>query len=143
MKLANHLLLVFLLLFAAQVLAGGFKVDKPWIRESPPGMKILAGYMTLENEKNEALNMVGASSVDFESIEIHHTVIKDDMAGMNRQQSVRIPRFSTVKFEPSGLHLMLINPKRELRGGYKVKITLRFSNFRKVKVIFPVRKEAR
>ncbi|MEE8387428.1 MAG: copper chaperone PCu(A)C [Acidiferrobacterales bacterium] len=143
MKLANHLLLVFLLLFAAQVLAGGFKVDKPWIREAPPGMKILAGYMTLENEKNEALNMVGASSADFESIEIHHTIIKDDMASMIRQQSVRIPRFSTVKFEPNGLHLMLIKPRRELRGGDKVKITLKFSNYRKVKVVFQVRKGGR
>lgn len=143
MKIVNKLFLAALLFFVGQVLANGFKVEKPWIREAPPGMKILAGYMMLENEKNGALNMVGASSVDFESIEIHHTVIKDDMAGMIRQQSVRIPRFSTVKFEPSGLHLMLINPKRELRGGDKVKITLRFSNFRKVKVIFQVRKEAR
>lgn len=136
----NKLLLAFLLLFSTQVLAGGFKVEKPWIREAPPGMKILAGYMMLENEKNGALNMVGASSADFESIEIHHTIIKDDMAGMIQQQSVRIPRFSTVKFEPNGLHLMLINPRRELRQGDKVRITLKFSNYRKVKVIFPVRK---
>lgn len=129
-----------LLLVSTQVYAGGFEVEKPWIREAPPGMNMLAGYMRLENEKKAALNLVGATSPDFESIEMHHTVFKDGIASMIHQQSVRIPAYSTVKFEPNGLHLMLINPRRELKVGDKVKITLRFSNYRKVKVIFPVRK---
>lgn len=140
MKLANSLLLGSLLVASALTHAGGLEVESPWIREAPPGMKILAGYMKLENEKKAALNLVGATSKDFESIEIHHTVFKDGIASMIHQQSVRIPAYSTVKFEPNGLHLMLINPRRELKVGDKVKITLRFSNYRKVKVVFQVRK---
>jgi len=141
MKIMNNLLPIFLLLFMTPVIAGSFKVEKPWIREAPPGMKMLAGYMTFENNKNGAVNFVGARSPDFKSIEIHHTVTKDDVATMIQRQAVKILPFSTLKFEPKGLHLMLIGPKRELKEGDKVKIVLKFSNYRKLKVVFPVRKE--
>lgn len=140
MKIVKHFMLVLLLLVTSQVTASGFEVARPWIREAPPGMKMLAGYMTLQNDNNGAVNFVGATSRDFGSIEIHQSVIKADIATMIRQQSVKIPPFSTVKFEPKGLHLMLINPKRELKQGDKVRIVLKFSNYRKLKIIFPVRK---
>lgn len=136
----NKLLLTFLLLFATQVIAGGFKVEDAWIRQAPPGMKMLAGYMTFENEKGNTINFVGAISPDFKSIEVHQTVIKDDVATMIRRPSVKILPYSTVKFKPKDLHLMLIGPKRELEEGDKVKIVLKFSNYRKLKVIFSVRK---
>lgn len=133
-------LLVFLLLGATQAVAGSFEVKEPWIREAPPGMKMLAGYMIIENNKSGAVNFTSASSSDFKSIEIHQTVTKDDVATMIQRQSVKIPAYGTVKFEPKHLHLMLIGPKRQLKQGDKVKIILKFSNYRKLKVIFPVRK---
>ncbi|MFV1996684.1 MAG: copper chaperone PCu(A)C [Acidiferrobacterales bacterium] len=140
MKFVTGLLSVFLLVSGMLVHAGGFEVEGPWIREAPPGMKMLSGYMRLENEKDAALNLAGATSSDFGSIDIHHTVFKDGLASMVLLQSLKIPAFSTVKFEPNGLHLMLANPKRELKAGDKVRITLKFSNSRRLKVVFPVRK---
>jgi len=140
MKMVIKLLIASLLLATTQAIAGGFEVEKPWIAEGSPGVKKLTGYMRLENEKDAALNLVGATSSDFESIEIHHTVFRDALATMVQLQSLKIPAFSTVKFEPNGLHLMLTNPGRELEAGDKVKISLTFSNYRRLKIVFPVRK---
>lgn len=140
MKKANSIVVAMMFVLAGPVFAGGLKVENAWIREAPPGMKILAGYMTLNNEKSNALSLSGAVSRNFESIEVHYSIIKDDKAGMVQQHVVRIPAYSTVKFEPNGLHLMLFNPKRELKVGDKVKIALTFGNYRKIKVVFMVRK---
>lgn len=142
MKTRSRLVVVLLFVFAAPVFAGGLMVENAWIREAPPGATTLAGYLTLKNEKQHSVSMVGAMSRDFESIEVHYSVIKDDKATMVQQHRVRIPSYSTVKFEPNGLHLMLINPRRELVVGDKVKIALTFGNFRKLKVVFLVRKGA-
>jgi len=139
-NVGRTLALALLLISTSHVSAGGFEVEKAWIREAPPGMKMMAGYMQLENEKSAALNLVGVTSPDFDSIEIHHTVIKDGMASMVHLKSVIIPAYSTVKFEPNGLHLMLIDPKRSLRVGDKVKIKLKFSNYRTLKIKVPVKK---
>ncbi len=140
MKKSNALLLVVSMFLMTPALAGGFKVDNAWIREAPPGSKNLVAYMTLENEKENTLVLTGAVSSEFESIEMHHTIIKDDIASMVRQYSIRIAPYSIEKFEPTGLHMMLINPRRELKEGDKVKIALLFSNYRKIKVVFLVRK---
>lgn len=140
MKKSYAFLLVVLMFLMAPVLAGDFKVDNAWIREAPPGSKNLVAYMTLENEKENTLVLTGAVSSEFESIEMHHTIIKDDIASMVRQYSIRIAPYSIEKFEPTGLHMMLINPRRELKEGDKVKIALLFSNYRKIKVVFLVRK---
>ena len=140
MKKVNLFLLAVMTLLMTPVFAGGFTVKNSWIREAPPGMKVLVAYMTLENGKDDALMLVGAVSSEFESIEMHHSIIKDDISGMVQQYSIRIAPYSTVKFEPRGLHLMLINPKRELKVGDKVKIALQFSNYRKIKVVYFVQK---
>jgi copper(I)-binding protein len=132
-----------LLLFVAGLAsasASDIEVEGAWVREAPPGMPMLAGYMVVENRTGKDLVMTGASSSAFGAIEMHHTVIKDGMASMVRQRSIKIPARSKFRFEPKGYHLMLMQPKNELRQGDRVKITLKFSNDRSVVESFPVRK---
>lgn len=102
-------------------------VHDAWVREAPPNMKILAGYFSIMNH-GDGKNLVGAASDAFEKVEIHKTVHEAGVAKMVAQDSVEIPMHATVKFEPGGLHLMLINPKSPLKAGDKVNITLKFGD---------------
>ncbi len=124
------------------VFAASVEIDDQWVREAPPGMQMLAGYMVLENETKKDLVLTGASSRAFGSIELHHTVIKNGMASMVQQESITIPANSKFVFKPKSYHLMLIKPKKQLKEGDTVKIKLKFSNHRAVSAKFPVRKAA-
>lgn len=142
MKTFIKLLTLGTVLITGTVFAGGVDVNGQWVREAPPGMQMLAGYMIVENNTNQELVLTGASSPAFGMIELHHTVIENGMARMMQQKSITIQANSKFVFKPKSYHLMLKQPKRLLKEGDKVRITLEFSNSRNVSAIFPVRKAA-
>lgn len=140
MKQIKYLAAMLLLVTANAVYADGVDIDGAWVREAPPGMQMLAGYMVIKNETGKDLVLIGASSSAFGAIELHQTTIKDGMASMEQQKRVTIPAHSKFEFKPKSYHLMLMKPKRDLREGDHVKITLQFSNYEKVSETFAVQK---
>ena len=60
--------------------------------------------------------IVGASSPQFEMVEIHRTEIVDGMARMIPQDRLPVPAGGSVTLEPGGLHLMLIQAKQPLQA---------------------------
>lgn len=115
-------------------------VMDPWVREAPPNAKMLAGYFTIMNHSGKSAEIVGASSDKFEKVEIHKTVQEGGVAKMVAQPSVEVGKHGTVKFQPGGLHLMLINPKAQLKAGDKVDITLQFKTGGDLKMTAVVKK---
>jgi copper(I)-binding protein len=99
----------------------GIEVEDAWIRLPPPGSNA-AAYLELENEST----LVSAKSARAEAVEIHRTVVEDDVARMESIESLEIPAGGEVAFEPRGLHLMLIRPKG-LVEGERVEIELGFA----------------
>ena len=140
MKKITSIFILVALLISSAATASGVEIDDQWVREAPPGMQMLAGYMTIENKSKKDVVLTGASSSAFGSIELHHTVIKNGMASMTQQESITIPANSEFEFKPKSYHLMLMKPKKQLKAGDKVKIKLKFSNYRSVSAKFPVRK---
>lgn len=55
--------------------------------------------------------IVGISSPEAQAIEMHESVLVNGMASMEQRESVDLPAGKTVRFEPGGLHLMVIGPK--------------------------------
>ncbi|MEO8008311.1 MAG: copper chaperone PCu(A)C, partial [Betaproteobacteria bacterium] len=51
----------------------GVSVRDAWIRETPPGMSVMAGYMALRNNTSRPQVLVAASSSGFETVMIHRT----------------------------------------------------------------------
>ena len=75
-------LILALTLIAAASEGPGISVRDAWVRETPPGMTMMAGYMELRNNTSRPQVLVAASSSGFESVMIHRTIVKDGMAGM-------------------------------------------------------------
>ena len=118
----------------------GVSVRDAWVRESPPGVAMMAGYMELRNNTSRPQTLVAASSSGFEGVMIHRTVVKDGMASMVHASQVKLKPNASLIFAPGGHHLMLMNPKRTLRAGDPVVIDLEFRGGLVLPVAFKVRK---
>jgi copper(I)-binding protein len=133
-------LILALTLIAAASDEAGVSVRDAWVRESPPGAAMMAGYLALRNNTSQSQVLVAASSSDFETVMIHRTIVKDGMAGMVHAPQIELSPNASLLFAPGGFHLMLLNPKRTLRAGNRVDIYLEFRGGLVLPVAFEVRK---
>lgn len=115
-------------------------VSGAWVREGPPTTAVLAAYMQIDNPGAQDQILVGASSPQFETAEIHRTEIADGVARMVQQERLTIPAGGGVTLEPGGLHLMLIQSLQPLAQGDRVTIRLRLENGTEIPVDAEVRK---
>ncbi|MEE8233701.1 MAG: copper chaperone PCu(A)C, partial [Gammaproteobacteria bacterium] len=97
------LLMLFLLesVFSAE----NIHVQNAWIREAPPAIKLMAGYLDIENLSDRALTLVSAESPEFERIEFHISQVENGVARMQQQEHIIIAPDSTLSFEPGAYHL--------------------------------------
>lgn len=128
------------LLIIGQVLAGEISVTDPWIREAPPGAKVLGAYMKISNSSKQTVTLESVSSADFPMIHIHLTKLSEGMAQMQKQSQLQIEAGGSILLEPNGLHLMLMHPARSLHAGDKVELQLHFGNGDVIDVTAIVRK---
>ena len=132
-------LILALTLVAAASEAADVSVRDAWVRETPPGMTMMAGYMELRNNTSQPQVLVAASSSGFESVMIHRTVVKNGVAGMVHPSRIELAPNGSLIFAPGGYHLMLMTPKRTLRAGDRVDINLEFRSGIRLLVSFEVR----
>jgi copper(I)-binding protein len=125
---------------AAAAEEAGVSVRDAWVRETPPGIAMTAGYMVLQNNTSRSQVLVAASSSGFETVMIHRTIAKEGMTGMKHAPQIELLPNASLLFAPGGYHLMLLNPKRTLRAGDRVDITLEFRGGLVVPVAYEVRK---
>nr|VFK14513.1 MAG: hypothetical protein BECKLFY1418C_GA0070996_100914 [Candidatus Kentron sp. LFY] len=117
-------------------------ITDPWIREAPPGANALAGYMLLRNRSDTDINLVNAEGPDFDTIMFHETITRSGMATMVHLEQIRIPGQKQIAFQPGGMHLMLMQPKRNLTVGDESTIILTFAGGKEVIAEFKVRKSS-
>lgn len=133
-------LLTSMVLFAGSASAGGTELRDAWIRWLPAGAP-MAGYFTLENGTGRAIALTGAASVGYGSVTLHRTVGAED--GSTSMEPVdlplEIPPGSGITFEPGGYHLMLMQPRRAIAPGDRVRITLRTQSGEQLSREFEVR----
>ena len=118
----------------------GVSVSDAWVRETPPGITMMAGYMALRNNTPRSQVLVAANSPAFETVMMHRTIVKDGMAEMVHASQIELTPNASLIFAPGGYHLMLMNPKRTLRAGDRVVINLEFRGGLVLPVAFEVRK---
>jgi len=131
MKLLNSIITCFFFIFLltnSVLSAENIHVQNAWIREAPPAIKVMAGYLDIENSSGRALTLVSAESPEFERIEFHISQTKNGVASMQQQEHIIIAPDSTLSFEPGAYHLMLFNPSVPMREGKRISIKLTFED---------------
>ncbi|MCU7959455.1 MAG: copper chaperone PCu(A)C [gamma proteobacterium symbiont of Bathyaustriella thionipta] len=136
MKLLSAFFYVCLTLLTLQpVLAADsatLQVENAWVREGPPGMPMMGGFMSVTNNSTGDVSITRISSPAFKSIELHETIMQDGMAKMREVSELRIPAGQTVVLEPGGKHMMLFNPVKPLKAGDTVTFQLSGSDDQRV-----------
>jgi periplasmic copper chaperone A len=115
-------------------------VKDAWIAETPPGVQVNAAYMTIENSSSEDIILTSANSPDFQTIEIHLSVIKDGKASMQKQDTIRVKANSQFSFSPSGYHFMLFKAVKTMRAGDLARLNLQFENEMQIPLSVQIRK---
>ncbi len=149
MKIKNLLCFVLMVtgiislnrVYATEEMDNNIVVRQAWVRAMPPSQKTTAAYMIIENHSDKELILESASTDVAEKAEIHQMSHENGTMRMKMLKNVNIPAQEQVVFEPGGLHLMLINLKKNINRGDIVAIELNFSDGNQLVVNAEVRDE--
>jgi copper(I)-binding protein len=125
---------------AQEYKAGGIRIEAPWLRATPTGAQVAGGYMKLQNAGSEADRLVGGSTAIAGGFEIHEMGMAGGVMTMRElPKGLEVPPGQSVELKPGSYHIMLLDLKRQLKDGDKVKGTLQFEKAGKVEVEYAVR----
>ena len=112
---------------ADDVVVGNLKLTAAWARATPKGAMVGGGYFTVTNMGNAADRLVGGTSDVSNRFEIHQMSMDKGVMTMREVTSgIEIKPGQTIRFEPSGYHVMFVGLKQPLKQGDHVKATLQF-----------------
>ena len=105
---------------------GTLTITYPWSRTTAPGMPMGVAYLTITNNGKVPDALVAANTPVAARVEFHQTSFADGMARMRPLQEIVVAPGKTVKIEPGGIHLMLVDLESALVTGKRVPLTLEF-----------------
>ncbi len=145
-RCTRRLMLVASFAALAWTAAPAFAADAPpvqasgaWIRWLPANLPA-GGYVQLTNTSAKPVDLVGADSPDYGNTMLHQSVSKGGVMEMLHVDKVVIPAHGSMAFKPGSYHIMLMQPKKAVKPGDVVPITLKFAGGETMIVNFEVRK---
>ena len=94
------------------------------VRVPSPEAKMAGGYFRLSNNSGQSLTIVRVTSPQFASVEMHETIIENDVARMRPLAAVDVATGESITFEPGGRHLMMSSAGAGISPGMPVTIEL-------------------
>lgn len=124
---------------AHEVKTGGLKIVHPWVRATPKGVSVTAGYAKIKNAGKAADRLLSATLIRAKSTEVHETTVDNGIARMRPVAGgIEIKPGATVELKPGGLHLMFIGLDEGLIEHDYVAGTMTFAKAGTIKVEFAV-----
>ena len=103
-------------------------ISDAWVRATPPGKMMTAGYASLENVSKEVITITGVSAEAAGHISLHETRIERDRSTMRPVAQLSIEAGERVSLKPGGLHIMLMKLSESLTDGQSIDICLELEN---------------
>lgn len=101
----------------------GLTASDAWIREAPPGMPAMGGFVTLHNTGDQDIHCRSASGAAFSRIEFHRSTHENGMSRMLPVEDLVVPAHGTLALQPGGYHIMLFDRNQPLAAGDRVLLT--------------------
>lgn len=115
------------------------RLEAAWIALPPPGARVAAGYLVIDNRGGAPLVVTGARAAGFARAEVHETVREGARMRMRPRPALAVAADARVAFAPGALHLMLWDPALPPRAGAAHLITLVLADGRELAVRAEVR----
>lgn len=144
MKIISLLTLSLILFFGCtspekNLSSGIIEITDGWVRPGRAGM-MSAAYFNIKNATSNPDSLLRISSDVTPTTQIHESYLTEDgLMGMREQEFVVLPKNETVPFKQGGLHVMIIQPERDLAEGDSVTFTLQFSSAKDLEISLPVK----
>ncbi len=144
MKITTLLTLSIFLLFGCtspekNSSSGIIEITDGWVRPGKEGM-MSAAYFNIKNATAESDSLLRISSDVTSTTQIHESYqTEDGLMGMREQEFVALPKNQIVPFKQGGLHVMIIQPEKDLIEGDSVTFVLQFSLSNDVEISLPVK----
>jgi len=115
------------LLFSAvlQAQPNQITVENAYVRGLPPSQRNTAAFFSVQNHRDQDIQIVAGVSDAAEDLEIHGHKHRNGMMLMQREDSITVPAGGEFVFAPGAYHLMLINLTQPLADGDRVQFTLK------------------
>ena len=110
-------------------------------RPTVPGQMGTGAFMQLTSD--DGARLIGASSDVAGVVEIHEMAMEGNVMRMRPLPDARPAAGTTVELKPGGHHMMLMDLKRPLAVGEKIKVDLRLETRDKKLVTQPIEVEVR
>ena len=124
---------------AHEVKIGDIVISHPWVRQSPMGAEVAAGFMTITNNGKEADRLVKATASITPTVQLHEMKMQGDVMKMSEVPGgIVIPPGATVELKPKSLHVMFMNLKAPVKEGETITGTLTFEKAGTVSVDYEV-----
>ena len=103
-------------------------ISDAWVRATPPGKMMTAGYASLENVSKDVITITGVSAEVAGHTSLHETRIERDRSTMRPAAKLSIKAGERVSLKPGGLHIMLMKLSEPLTDGQSIDICLELEN---------------
>lgn len=122
--------------------AGSVTVGDPWVRATvgAEDTSMSAAFMTIDNDGEQDVTLVGASTEVAAMVELHEMSMVDGAMAMQVMPDGLVVAAGRGKvLEPGGYHVMLMDLQGELAAGDEVELTLEFSDGSEQALTAPVK----
>ncbi len=122
--------------------AGSVTVGDPWVRATvgAEDTSMSAAFMTIDNDGEQDVTLVGASTEVAGMVELHEMSMVDGAMAMRAMTDGLVVEAGRGKvLEPGGYHVMLMDLQGELAAGDEVELTLEFSDGSEESLTAPVK----
>lgn len=106
--------------------AGELRVEDAWVRSNPNLLG--AAYLAITARDADTLVAAAVDPSVAGSVELHEVTEQDGMMRMREVDGIALPAGRTVRLEPGGYHIMLLDMPAMLEPGQDVAITLTFAS---------------
>ena len=120
---------------------GPVSVQDAWSRGGIAG-GTGGAYARIANDGEDADRLIAVKGDIAGAIEIHETVVENDVAQMRKVDGLDVPAGGAAELKPGGHHIMLIGLTRTLNEGDTVTLTFVFAKAGDVTVALPVGRAA-
>jgi periplasmic copper chaperone A len=107
---------------SAPVFAQSITVSNAWVRGTVPAQTVSGAYMDITSK--DGAKLVGFASPLAGRLELHEMRMEGDVMKMRELNELALPAGKTVKLDPGGYHLMLLELKQPLKPGTVAPLTL-------------------
>ena len=116
------------------------KFEDAWIRATPPGAMMTAGFGRLLNQTDLELEITAYTSPAYGDVSLHRTVIENGVSRMEEVPGLSIPPGGEVVLAPGAYHLMLMMPTQTSGPQDRVVLQIEEAGGQKFSFELPVEK---